>query len=243
MRENIHPIARLAIFFVFVPRQATRACPAGPLPGHKSHDLPHCEALSRTPLPQVSSDAQIGFALLPRLDDTQKRRHCGFGTQFQETDQTPDKRSYRNVGKRPMRLRATFRGSDFTGLGRAFAADHHIKRTCGFTDCNYSILDFRLSTSEDVDSQNDTKGQDTRLLFSLILPYVAFGTYMRLTLRGNTVPLWFPYAALCYLTRIHRIEPDFVDEPEHNGLAFGSSPATGIATRPVVPAGRPKFCR
>ena len=36
------------------------------------------------------------------------------------------------------------------------------------------------------------------LLFSLILPYVALAAYMGLTLRGNTVPMWFPYAALCY---------------------------------------------
>jgi hypothetical protein len=37
------------------------------------------------------------------------------------------------------------------------------------------------------------------LLFSLILPYAALAAYMGLTLRGNTVPMWFPYAALCYL--------------------------------------------
>jgi hypothetical protein len=37
------------------------------------------------------------------------------------------------------------------------------------------------------------------LLFSLILPYMAFAMYLALTLRGNTLPLWFPYAALCYL--------------------------------------------
>jgi hypothetical protein len=37
------------------------------------------------------------------------------------------------------------------------------------------------------------------LLFSLILPYAALAAYMALTLRGNTVPMWFPYTALCYL--------------------------------------------
>ena len=37
------------------------------------------------------------------------------------------------------------------------------------------------------------------LVFSLILPYMAFGAYMGLTLRGKTLPLWFPYAALGYL--------------------------------------------
>jgi Ca2+/Na+ antiporter len=37
------------------------------------------------------------------------------------------------------------------------------------------------------------------LLFSLILPYVALAAYMGFTLRGNTVPMWFLYAALCYL--------------------------------------------
>jgi hypothetical protein len=37
------------------------------------------------------------------------------------------------------------------------------------------------------------------LLFSLILPYVALAAYMGFTLRGNVVPMWFPYTALCYL--------------------------------------------
>ncbi|MGC2705980.1 MAG: hypothetical protein WA361_15800, partial [Candidatus Acidiferrales bacterium] len=37
------------------------------------------------------------------------------------------------------------------------------------------------------------------LLFSLILPYAALAAYMALTLRLNTVPMWFPYTALCYL--------------------------------------------
>jgi hypothetical protein len=37
------------------------------------------------------------------------------------------------------------------------------------------------------------------LLFSLILPYAALAAYMALTLRGNTVPMWFPYTALGYL--------------------------------------------
>lgn len=37
------------------------------------------------------------------------------------------------------------------------------------------------------------------LLFSLILPYMAFAMYVAFTLQGNTFPLWFPYAALCYL--------------------------------------------
>jgi hypothetical protein len=37
------------------------------------------------------------------------------------------------------------------------------------------------------------------LLFSLILPYAALAAYMALTLRGNTMPMWFPYTALCYL--------------------------------------------
>jgi hypothetical protein len=37
------------------------------------------------------------------------------------------------------------------------------------------------------------------LLFSLILPYAVLAAYMGLTLRGNTVPMWFPYAALGYL--------------------------------------------
>jgi hypothetical protein len=37
------------------------------------------------------------------------------------------------------------------------------------------------------------------LLFSLILPYVALAAYMGFTLRGNTVPMWFLHAALCYL--------------------------------------------
>ena len=37
------------------------------------------------------------------------------------------------------------------------------------------------------------------LLFCLILPYVAFAGYLGVTLRGNRFPLWFPYAAICYL--------------------------------------------
>lgn len=37
------------------------------------------------------------------------------------------------------------------------------------------------------------------LLFSLILPYAALAVYMALTLRGDTLPMWFIYTALCYL--------------------------------------------
>ncbi len=37
------------------------------------------------------------------------------------------------------------------------------------------------------------------LLFSLIIPYVAFAGYLGFTLGGNQFPLWFPYAALGYL--------------------------------------------
>ena len=37
------------------------------------------------------------------------------------------------------------------------------------------------------------------LLFSLTVPYAALAAYIGFTLRGNTVPLWFRYAAPCYL--------------------------------------------
>jgi hypothetical protein len=37
------------------------------------------------------------------------------------------------------------------------------------------------------------------LLFSLIVPYVAFSAYLGFTLHRDRFPPWFPYAALCYL--------------------------------------------
>jgi hypothetical protein len=43
--------------------------------------------------------------------------------------------------------------------------------------------------------------------------------------------------------RVHRIEPISSTSWNTMALALGSSPATGIATRPVVSAGRPKFCK
>jgi hypothetical protein len=41
--------------------------------GTKSHDLPHFEAISQTPLPQLPSVVQIGFAFLPSLPGWQRQ--------------------------------------------------------------------------------------------------------------------------------------------------------------------------
>jgi len=48
-----------------------QACPARPLPGPRNHHLPFFEAISRTPLPQLHSAVQIGFAWLSRLSSGQ----------------------------------------------------------------------------------------------------------------------------------------------------------------------------
>jgi cytochrome c peroxidase len=47
--------------------------PAEPLPEPNGHDLPHFEAISQTPLPQLPSVVQIGFAWLPRLSGRQRQ--------------------------------------------------------------------------------------------------------------------------------------------------------------------------
>jgi hypothetical protein len=53
--------------FAFVPRAKIRQSPPGPLPGPRSHDLPHFEALPRIPLRQLPSVFQIAFAWLQLL--------------------------------------------------------------------------------------------------------------------------------------------------------------------------------
>ena len=53
LRTNIRHLPPLAIFFALVPRPKTRSCAYRPLPGPKSHDLPHFAAISRTPLRQL----------------------------------------------------------------------------------------------------------------------------------------------------------------------------------------------
>jgi hypothetical protein len=44
------------------------------LPRPKNHHLPHFEAISQTPLPQLPSSVQIGFASLPRLPGSHRQR-------------------------------------------------------------------------------------------------------------------------------------------------------------------------
>ena len=62
----------LRSFSAFVPEPKNRMRPAGPLPEPKGHDLSHFEAISQTPLPQLPSVVQIGFAFLPRLPGWQR---------------------------------------------------------------------------------------------------------------------------------------------------------------------------
>jgi len=47
--------------------------PAGPLPRPKSHHLPDLESISQTPLPQLPSVVQIGFAFLLSLPGWQRQ--------------------------------------------------------------------------------------------------------------------------------------------------------------------------
>ena len=72
-RKNTPLSARLATFFAFVPTAKPPSCPAGPLPRPKSRDLPDFEAISQTPLPQLPSVVQIGFAWLARLSGRQRQ--------------------------------------------------------------------------------------------------------------------------------------------------------------------------
>ena len=48
-------------------------------------------------------------------------------------------------------------------------------------------------------SQMTQKTKILILVFSLILPYMAFAMYLALTVHGSRFPIWFPYVALCYL--------------------------------------------
>jgi hypothetical protein len=43
------------------------------LPEPKGHDFPHFEAISQTPLPQLPSVVQIGFAFPPLLPGWQRQ--------------------------------------------------------------------------------------------------------------------------------------------------------------------------
>jgi cytochrome c peroxidase len=63
----------LRSFSAFVPEPKNRMRPAEPLPEPNGHDLPHFEAISQTPLPQLPSVVQIGFAWLPRLSGRQRQ--------------------------------------------------------------------------------------------------------------------------------------------------------------------------
>ena len=73
MREDTPPIARLAIFFAFVPRAKTRSCPAGSLPGPKSQDFfPFRSTFSDTP-PSTSFVVQINLTCLPNLPGWQRQ--------------------------------------------------------------------------------------------------------------------------------------------------------------------------
>jgi len=63
----------LQSFSTFVPESKNRTLPAGPLPEPKGHDLPHFEAISHTPLPQILSVVQIGCAWLLRLSGRQRQ--------------------------------------------------------------------------------------------------------------------------------------------------------------------------
>jgi hypothetical protein len=63
----------LRSFSAFVPEPKNRTRPAEPLPEPKGRDLPHFEAISQTPLPQLPSVVQIGFAFLLSLPGWQRQ--------------------------------------------------------------------------------------------------------------------------------------------------------------------------
>ena len=73
LRTTIPPFASAGDLSASVPEPKNRTRPAGPLPEPKGHDLPHFEAISQTPLPQLPSVVQIGFAWLPRLSGLQRQ--------------------------------------------------------------------------------------------------------------------------------------------------------------------------
>jgi len=66
-------LAQLRSFSAFVPEPKNRTRPAEPLPEPKGHDLPHFEVISQTPLHQLPSVVQIGFAFLPSLPGWQRQ--------------------------------------------------------------------------------------------------------------------------------------------------------------------------
>jgi hypothetical protein len=63
----------LRSFSAFVPEPKNRTRPARPLQEPKGHVFPHLEAISQTPLPQLPSVVQVGFAWLPRLSGRQRQ--------------------------------------------------------------------------------------------------------------------------------------------------------------------------
>jgi hypothetical protein len=63
----------LRSFSAFVPEPMNQTRPAEPLPEPKGHDLPQFEAISQTPLAQLPSVVQIGFAFLPSLPGWQRQ--------------------------------------------------------------------------------------------------------------------------------------------------------------------------
>jgi hypothetical protein len=72
-RKNTPLSAGRPTFFAFVLTAKPPSCPAGPLPRPKSRDLPDFEAIPQTPLPQLPSVVQIGYAWLPRLSGQQRQ--------------------------------------------------------------------------------------------------------------------------------------------------------------------------
>jgi hypothetical protein len=66
-------LPQLRSFSAFVPEPKNRTRPAWPLPEPKGYDLPHFEAISQTPLPQLAFVVQIGFPWLPRLSGRQRQ--------------------------------------------------------------------------------------------------------------------------------------------------------------------------
>lgn len=77
LQTNIPPVTSARDLFASVPGPKTRACPAGPLPGSKSHHLSQFEAISRAPprpLPAVGRNARTLEAYLERgIDEKLKR--------------------------------------------------------------------------------------------------------------------------------------------------------------------------
>jgi hypothetical protein len=72
--DIITPIAAAAIFFCIRSRAKEPDAPGRAFMEPKGHDLPHFEAIVQTPLSQLHSVVQIGFAFLPSLPGGRWRR-------------------------------------------------------------------------------------------------------------------------------------------------------------------------